>query len=121
MILGTKCNLVIKGDYRICQKPFQVKYYGTSLRDDLENAEMVYIFGHSLGSNDKDYFDDFFNSIIDNIRSGKLSKLYIYTCDDDSEIAIKATLQNVYGINLTKLIGFTQFKIIKTFSGEVVI
>lgn len=121
MILGTKCNPLIKGDYIICQKPFQVNYQGTSLRDDIENAEIVYIFGHSLGSNDKDYFDDFFNSIIDNIRSGKLSKLYIYTCDDDSEIAIKATLQNVYGINLTKLIGFTQFKIIKTFSGEVVI
>lgn len=98
IILGTGDQRDIKDDYFNFYKSASPHYESTNLVEDLNSADEVYIFGHSLGLNDHDYFSEFFKMASKSAHrpfaSGKI-KVRIFTYDDKSEIAIKKQLMNL--------------------------
>ena len=69
IILGTGDLQKLKDDYFSFHKSANKLYKSCSLVEDLQNADEIYIFGHSLGDNDHDYFSEFFDMAI-KIRQG---------------------------------------------------
>ena len=117
IILGT-------GDQRDIPYPFfqfyksaSPNYSSNNLVEDLNNADEIYIFGHSLGRNDHDYFSDFFKMASSNPKTplySKKIKIRIFTYDNNSEIDIKKQLMALTNRHLIGLYAHCDFKIIKT-------
>lgn len=117
IILGTGDQRDIKDDYFNFYKSASPHYESTNLVEDLNSADEVYIFGHSLGLNDHDYFSEFFKMASKSVHKpfapGKV-KVRIFTYDDKSEIAIKKQLMNLTEKHLIGLYAHCDFKILKT-------
>lgn len=90
-------------------------YKSTSLVEDLMQADEVYIFGHSLGRNDHDYFYDFFQKCIkaQHTAEDKKVKIRIFTWDEESEIEIKRQLRVLTDKHLIGLYAKTDLEILK--------
>ncbi len=77
----------------------------------------MYIFGHSLGKNDHDYFSDFFKKVCKSVHRpfapGKI-KVRIFTYDEKSEIDIKKQLMTLTDNHLIGIYAHCDFKILKT-------
>lgn len=117
IILGAGDQRNINDDHFIFYKSANPDYKSTNLVEDLNSADEVYIFGHSLGLNDHDYFSEFFKMASKSIHRpfapGKI-KVRIFTYDDKSEIAIKKQLMNLTDKHLIGLYAHCDFKILKT-------
>lgn len=83
---------------------FMIKYqsdsYKTSedndIRKDLEEAEEVLIFGHTLGSTDHPYFQIFFQREVDSIRAKRIP-ISIVTLNAKSRRLINREINNMTG------------------------
>ncbi len=117
IILGIGDQRDIKDDYFNFYKSASPHYESTNLVEELNSADEVYIFGHSLGLNDYDYFSEFFKMASKSVHRpfapGKI-KVRIFTYDDKSEIAIKKQLMNLTEKHLIGLYAHCDFKILKT-------
>lgn len=117
IILGTGDQRDIKDDYFNFYKSASPHYESTNLVEDLNSADEVYIFGHSLGLNDHDYFSEFFKMASKSVHkpfAPEKVKVRIFTYDDKSEIAIKKQLMNLTEKHLIGLYAHCDFKILKT-------
>jgi len=94
IILGAKDSQTING-YEIMRKTQQLKV--NHLVDELEQANQVVIFGHSLSAIDRCYFDDFFTQI-KKIESHCRSVIII-THDEKSMLEIKQNLNQFYDLD----------------------
>ena len=101
IILGTGDVAELPDDYAWLYKSFNFNYQSNNLVEDITDADEVFIFGHSFGKNDFDYFIDFFEKSIHQ-RETRMNmtakgydkiKLRIITKDDKSELAIKKQLR----------------------------
>lgn len=112
VILGTK-DSPFEAKYDFLQKTFDTKYNPPAMVYDLMNADDIYIFGHSLGMNDSQYFQAFFErqSSTQNPHSKNIT---IFTKDKKSELAIKRALQEMTSYKLSSLFGLNKLQIIKT-------
>ena len=87
----------------------------TILVEDLAEADEVYIFGHSLGTNDHDYFYDFFQDCIHYHKENNCKrKIRIFTYDVNSELEIKKQLMKLTNKHLIGLYAHCDVKILKT-------
>lgn len=112
IVLGTKEFESPNEDYDFLQKAFDVNHNPSSILDDLQNADDVIIFGHSLGENDDPYFRDFFQQQAVGRKVKK--RITIFTKSQESEIEIKRSLQQLTGRHLTELRANNDMAIIKT-------
>ena len=112
IVLGTKEFEAPNEDYNFLQKAFDVNHNPSSILDDLQNADDVIIFGHSLGENDDPYFRDFFQQQAVGRKVKK--RITIFTKSQESEIEIKRSLQRLTGRHLTELRANNDMAIIKT-------
>lgn len=112
IVLGTKEFETPNEDYDFLQKAFDVNHNPSSILDDLQNADDVIIFGHSLGENDDPYFRDFFQQQAVGRKVKK--RITIFTKSQESEIEIKRSLQRLTGRHLTELRANNDMTIIKT-------
>lgn len=112
VILGTK-DSPFEVKYDFLQKTFDAKYNPPAMVYDLMNADDIFIFGHSLGMNDSQYFQAFFDrqSSTQNPQSKNIT---IFTKDEKSEFAIKRALQEMTNYKLSSLFGLNKLQIIKT-------
>lgn len=117
IILGTGEQRNLDDNYFEFYKSASPYYESNDLVKDLNSADEVYIFGHSLGLNDHDYFSDFFKMASTNVHrpfhSGKL-KVRIFTLDEKSEMNIKKQLMRLTEKHLTGLYAHCDFEILKT-------
>lgn len=117
IILGAGDQRQIKDVFFEFYKSASPFYKSNNLVEDLNNADEVYIFGHSLGKNDHDYFSEFFKMASKNVHRpfvpGKI-KVRIFTLDDKSEIEIKKQLMTLTENHLIGLYAHCDFKILKT-------
>ena len=115
IILGTGDFSQPDPRYDFLQKSFDSKYAPPALVYDLQAADEVIVFGHSLGVNDRQYFKSFFKkqSSAEN-PDPKRKTITIFTRDDQSEVEIKRSLQQMSDNNLASLYGMNDLKIIKT-------
>lgn len=116
IILGIGDQREISDDFFEFYKSASPHYCSNNLIDDLNNADEIYIFGHSLGKNDHDYFSDFFKmASCTSYRTNKSNKikLRIFTLDEKSELELKKQLMTLTDHNLQGLYSHCDFKIVK--------
>lgn len=117
IILGTGDQRNLKDEFFEFHKSASPIFQSNNLVEDLNDSDEVYIFGHSLGKNDHDYFSDFFKTACKSVHRpfapGKI-KVRIFTYDDQSEIAIKKELMTLTEKHLVGLYAHCDFKILKT-------
>lgn len=107
------------GNYDFIQKAFDEKYNSSSLLEEMQMADEIIIYGHSLGDCDSQYFGPFFKSIVDGTQpkeSKRKQKITIYTYDLKSEIQIKKNLNILTDWHLSWLYSKCDINIIKTVS-----
>lgn len=112
IIIGTKDG-DIGQTYEYIQKSFDPNYNPPSMVYDLLSANDITIFGHSLGTNDSQYFKPFFERQ-SSFTFPEKKNITIFTKDEKSEIEIKRSLQEMTNWNLSALYGLNNLKIIKT-------
>lgn len=117
IILGTGDQRQIKNDFFEFYKSASPFYESNNLVEDLNTADEVYIFGHSLGKNDHDYFSEFFKMASKTVHRpfapGKI-KIRLFTFDQNSEIELKKQLMALTDNHLIGLYAHCDFKILKT-------
>ena len=112
VILGTK-DSPFEAKYDFLQKTFDTKYNPPAMVYDLLNADDIFIFGHSLGMNDSQYFQAFFEQQ-SSTQNPQSKNITIFTKDEKSEFAIKRALQEMTNYKLSSLFGLNKLQIIKT-------
>ncbi len=114
-ILGFNEKVDVDDKLKFLYKTFSPYYSSNSLRHDLYRAEEVVIFGHSLGSVDYSYFDEFFKSMVtDSKYILNRRKVTIFTYDEYSKLDILIQLRNMNEKNTDLLYGLNDFNIIYT-------
>ena len=113
IIIGTRDDLTMDKDYDFVIKSYDSAYAPPGLVNDLQSADVVIIFGHSIGVNDRQYFESFFSQQA-NTNNKSPKKIIIFTRNNLSELEVKRALQVMTGGNLASLYSITQPKIIKT-------
>lgn len=84
-------------------------YRSNSLYEDLNNADEIVFFGHSINGMDFDYFHHFFKVQSDEETNGYRRKwIRIFTYDNDSAIDIKYSLR-ANNIQINKLYALNDF------------
>lgn len=117
IILGAGDQRQIKDVFFEFHKSASPFYKSNNLVEDLNNADEVYIFGHSLGKNDHDYFSEFFKMASKTVHRPFVPdkiKIRIFTFDDNSEIELKKQLMTLTENHLIGLYAHSDFKILKT-------
>lgn len=113
IIIGTK-EFDVKEEYRFLQKSFDPKYEPASVSYALLDANEVSIFGHSLGSNDRQYFEAFFKRQCNPEKAKRKMKITIYTKDQNSINELKRSLQELTGYHLSDLQQYSDLKFVIT-------
>ena len=117
IILGTGDKRQIQDNFFEFNKSASPFYESNNLVEDLNNADEIYIFGHSLGKNDHDYFSEFFKMASKTVHRpfapGKI-KIRLFTFDQNSEIELKKQLMTLTDNHLIGLYAHCDFKILKT-------
>lgn len=112
IIIGTKDDEYVKS-YDFLMKSFDSQFNAPPIVSDLLEADEVIIFGHSIGENDRQYFEAFFRQQTD-VTHPKKKDIIIFTKDEESKVDIKRSLQKMTGNNLSTLYCLNHIEIIKT-------
>lgn len=119
IILGAGDQRELNDNYFEFYKSASPHYESNNLVEDLNSADEVYIFGHSLGLNDHDYFSDFFKMASRGAHipfPSRKTKIRIFTLDDQSAMDIKKQLMILTERHLTGLYAHSDFEILKTYN-----
>ena len=114
IVLGPREEKEIEKEYWFLQKLFDINYKPAYVLADLFNADRVTIFGHSLGENDRQYFEAFFKRQCDPDRTRKDVPITIYTKDQESVMEIKHSLQELTDYHLSDLLQNSKLDIVTT-------
>ena len=96
IILGVREEAKLRTGYDFLRKTFSHKYQSNQIPYDLQEADNVIFFGHSLSQNDAHYFKSFFKGQMqDNMTRDKSKNILFFTCNEDSELAIKRQLSTI--------------------------
>lgn len=113
IIIGTRDDKEFSPSYDFLQKSFDPSFNPPAIVADLQDADEIVIFGHSIGENDRQYFKAFFKQQTDYTKK-KRKNITIFTRDSVSELQIKRSLQNMTDGNLSTLFSLNNLQIIKT-------
>ena len=113
IIVGTRDGTPIEPEYDFLQKVMDDSFNPPDIVSALNKTDEVIIFGHSLGENDRQYFEQFFSkqTSIDNLAK---KDIFIFTRDDNSKVEIKRALKSLTGDRLSRLLSSEQLVIIRT-------
>lgn len=113
IIVGTRDGTPIEPEYDFLQKVMDDSFNPPDIVSALNKTDEVIIFGHSLGENDRQYFEQFFSqqARIDNLTK---KDIFIFTRDDASKAEIKRALKSLTGDRLSVLMSINQPAIIRT-------
>ena len=113
IIVGTRDGIPMVPEYDFLQKVMDDSYTPPDILTPLDNADEVIIFGHSLGENDRQYFEQFFRKQVSNENQNK-PHIFIFTRDSNSKNEIKRSLKSLTGDRLSLLFSTNQPIIIRT-------
>lgn len=113
VIIGAGDTLEISPDYDYLMKSFDPAFSPPPLVKSLNEADMIIIFGHSIGENDRQYFKSFFKRQTDYLTAHNKSIVF-FTRDNDSMIEVKRAVLKMTDGNLSALYGLNNVQIIKT-------
>jgi hypothetical protein len=113
IIVGTRDGTPIEPEYDFLQKVMDDSFNPPDIVSALNKTDEVIIFGHSLGENDRQYFEQFFSQQASMENLAK-KDIFIFTRDDASKIEIKRALKSLTGDRLSVLMSINQPAIIRT-------
>ncbi len=113
VIVGTRDGIPMAREYDFLQKVMDDSFMPPDIVSALDNADEVIIFGHSLGENDRQYFEQFVTKQASGDNQFK-KDLYIFTRDTESKENIKRSLGSMIGGRLSSLYSFNRPFIIRT-------
>ena len=118
IIVGTRDGTQMVPEYDFLQKVMDDSFMPPDIVSGLNNTDEVIIFGHSLGENDRQYFEQFFSrqASIDNQTK---TKIFIFTRDTNSKADIKRAIQSMIGGKLSTLYSVNPPIVIRT--GELLV
>lgn len=112
IILGVEGEHIIPKDYKFMYKSSSKYYRSSNLYEDLNSANEIVFFGHSINGMDFDYFRHFFKVQSDDEANGyKRKYIRIFTYNNDSANDIKYSLRE-NGIQPNKLYALNNFDVI---------
>lgn len=114
LIIGIQDDLDINPSYNYMIKSFSEHFRSHNLIYDLEDADEVIFFGHSLGETDYHYFQDFFQKQTDRFRANKDLRLSIFTYDHKSRMDILQQLRNMNNKKTDMLFALCDFQLFMT-------
>lgn len=118
IILGFEEETDVKPGYEYMYKTFSPHYESHPIQYDLQEADEVVFFGHSLGHNDYHYFKVFFQSqCIPDMTREKGKRITIFTYDDKSRIEILKQLRQMNEKRTNLLFNLNTMQIICTKDG----
>lgn len=113
IIVGTRDGTPMVPEYDFLQKVMDDSFRPPDIPTALDNADEVIFFGHSLGENDRQYFERFFTKQVSG-GNPKEPYIFIFTRDSNSKIEIKRSLKNLTGDRLSLLYSTNQPIFIRT-------
>ncbi len=113
IIIGTIDDGSYSQDYDFLQKSFDPEYNPPAITEALREADDVVFFGHSIGSNDRQYFKAFFKQQTA-YETAKGKRITIFTRDERSVVEIKRSLQQMTDNSLSALYCLNSLQIITT-------
>lgn len=114
LIIGIQDDLDINPSYNYMIKSFSEHFRSHNLIYDLEDADEVIFFGHSLGETDYHYFQDFFQKQTEKSRANKDLRLSIFTYDHKSRMDILQQLRNMNNKKTDMLFALCDFQLFMT-------
>lgn len=112
IILGVEGEHIIPKAYKFMYKSSSKYYRSNNLYEDLNSANEIVFFGHSINGMDFDYFRHFFKVQSDDEANGYRRKyIRIFTYNNDSADEIKYSLRE-NGIQPNKLYALNNFDVI---------
>ncbi|MST85767.1 AbiH family protein [Hallella mizrahii] len=112
IILGVEGEHIIPKDYKFMYKSSSKYYRSNNLYEDLNSANEIVFFGHSINGMDFVYFHHFFKVQSDDEATGyKRKYIRIFTYNNDSADDIKYSLRE-NGIQPNKLYALNNFDVI---------
>ena len=98
IVLGIETDQTIRPEYTYLFKTNSRYYQSNSLIEDMENADEIVFFGHSINGMDFPYFKDFFLKQSHTAADFKKKHITIFTYDDGSDRQIRDNFRAA-GIN----------------------
>ena len=89
-------------------------YTSHNIKSKLDQADEVIFFGHSLGSTDYPYFEDFFRKQCATKPDNEKIKVRIFTYDEESRQNILVQLRNMNEKHTQMLYEYCDFAIYRT-------
>lgn len=111
--IGTRDNMTMAKEYDFLQKVIDSPFRRPNIVSALKEAQEVIIFGHSLGENDRQYFEPFFIQHSQPEAARPVS-IYFFTKDGASEIELKRSLLIMTNNNLSSLLSLNTVSSIRT-------
>src|SRR5574344_208506 len=114
IILGVEDdpNPKIPREASFLKKSIDPNFGNNTIRKQLEESDIIIIFGHSLGATDMLYFKDFFNSWINRDVKANNKYIRIITKDNDSMSKLKMNISDI-NPNIRNLYSGETFKILR--------
>ena len=113
-IIGIQDDIDIDPTYNYMIKSFSPYFRSHSLIYDLEDADEIIFFGHSLGETDYHYFKDFFSRQTDRSTATKNLKLSIFTFDQDSRMNLLQQIRTMNNKRTDMLYALCEFNLFMT-------
>lgn len=117
IVLGINTDYTLPKEYSFLQKINNPYADAKDLAFDLSNSNEVVFFGLSMGKIDFEYFQSFFQSVVNNPLNDKKKYISILTKGEESVYAILRNIHDM-GIDLRALKEHSHFNIIDTHEAE---
>ena len=111
IILGFQDDIEIDDSYCFMIKSHSPYYTSHNIKSKLNQADEVIFFGHSLGSTDYPYFEDFFRKQCAAKPDNEKIKVRIFTYDEESRQSILIQLRNMNEKHTQMLYEYCDFAI----------
>lgn len=96
IILGVDDKVDLRKGYSFLYKTFNKSYTSHHIQYDLQEADEVVFFGHSLGPNDYHYFEQFFRyQCQESFDRKDMKRITFFTYDDKSRISLLEKLREM--------------------------
>ena len=97
IILGIMADtsVYVPDCYSFFYKDNSLNYHSNNMAKDLEDADELVFFGHSINGMDFDYFKDFFTKQAGMKGENKRKKITIFTYDENSDMKIRNSIRKI--------------------------
>lgn len=113
IILGFQDKITIDDSYCFMIKSHSPYYMSHNIKSKLAQADEVIFFGHSLGSTDYPYFEDFFKKQCEMKSDKEKIRVRIFTYDEESRQNILVQLRNMNDKHTQMLYEYCDFAIFR--------